>query len=130
MKQEEANVIELVDNYQGADSTGMLPVDSSIPIKHFHLRCDPFLDNVNPDFFFRTDAHEDAYIKMKRCVTDNISLGLTTAVSGTGEAFVGSFVQSPPECPRVHSSNYTCDANGYFSCPAPPPGDGHVRYDS
>jgi prepilin-type N-terminal cleavage/methylation domain-containing protein len=52
------------------------------------------------------------------------------AVSGTGEPFVGSFVQSPPECPRVHSSNYTCDANGYFACPAPPPGDGHARYDT
>lgn len=90
----EANVIELVDNVEPTRSKIDLPVESAIPVKFFRLRMDPFLDNVNPEFFFRTNAHEEAYIKMKRCITDNISLGVTTAISGTGKTLLTQILMS------------------------------------
>ena len=49
------------------------------------------------------------------------------AVSASGEAFVGEFVQSAPLCPTADSDAYAADANGNFSCPA---GGGHPRYDA
>jgi general secretion pathway protein A len=61
---------------------------SPIPQRFFRLDCDPFSDNVNPGFFFRTEAHENAFISMRRCIEENISLGLTTAISGTGKTLL------------------------------------------
>ena len=61
---------------------------SALPVKHFRFRENPFLDNVNPQFFFRTEAHEDAYIKMKKCIDEDIAVGLTTALSGTGKTLL------------------------------------------
>ena len=49
------------------------------------------------------------------------------AVSASGEAFVGEFVQSAPDCPTADTPDYTCNATGNFSCPA---GGGHPRYDA
>lgn len=62
--------------------------DSALPLEFFRLACHPFLDSVNPDFFFRTEAHENAFIAMKRCIEEDVSLGLTTAVSGTGKTLL------------------------------------------
>ncbi|HBF35590.1 TPA: hypothetical protein DDW35_13595 [Candidatus Sumerlaeota bacterium] len=64
------------------------PAGPREPLALFRLRCHPFQDSVNPNFFFRTDAHENAFIAMKRCVEEDISLGLTTAVSGTGKTLL------------------------------------------
>ena len=61
---------------------------SPLPLKHFRLQASPFSDNVNPNFFYRTEAHEAAFIAMKRCIEEDISLGLTTAVSGTGKTLL------------------------------------------
>lgn len=62
--------------------------DTSDPVKFFRFLCNPFSDSVNPKFFFRTEAHEDAYVKMKRCIEDDISIGLTTAGAGTGKTLL------------------------------------------
>lgn len=61
---------------------------TSLAVKHFRFRENPFIDSVNPDYFFRTEAHEDAYIKMKKCIDENIAIGLTTALSGTGKTLL------------------------------------------
>ncbi len=85
---EEAKVVDLVDRVQAGPREAEFPSESSVPIKHFKLHVNPFMDSVNPNFFFRTEAHEDAYIKMKKCIEDDISLGLTTAISGTGKTLL------------------------------------------
>ena len=85
---EEIRVVDMVDRVQAERNEVEFPSESSVPIKHFNLHVNPFMDNVNPSFFFRTEAHEDAYIKMKKCIEDDISLGLTTAISGTGKTLL------------------------------------------
>ncbi|MFH0794559.1 MAG: AAA family ATPase [bacterium] len=83
------DVESLVD---GLDSTGPsqaeFETDSVLPLEFFHLHTAPFLDSVNPHFFFRTEAHEETFVKMKQCVEEDIALGLTTAVSGTGKTLL------------------------------------------
>ena len=61
---------------------------STTPLEHFHLRSHPFADNVNPEFFFRTEAHEEAFLRMKQCIDEDVALGLTTATSGTGKTML------------------------------------------
>lgn len=82
------NVVDLVDQPDSRHTRAEYQSRSSDPVKYFHLRENPFLDNVNPEFFFRTEAHEDAYLKMKKCIEDHISLGLITARSGTGKTLL------------------------------------------
>jgi len=82
------NVVELVDQPGASSSHAQFAsVSKSLP-QFFGLTENPFLDNVNPDYFFRTEAHEDAYLKMKKCIEDNISMGLITAQSGTGKTLL------------------------------------------
>lgn len=84
---EAINIVDLVDGYSsGADAE--FGERTSVAVKHFGFRENPFLDSVNPQFFFRTEAHEDAYIKMKKCIEENIAIGLTTALSGTGKTLL------------------------------------------
>jgi general secretion pathway protein A len=61
---------------------------SADPVKMFSLAAQPFADNVNPEFFFRTEAHEEAFMAMKQCIEEHVSLGLTTAISGTGKTLL------------------------------------------
>ncbi len=84
----DVNVVELVDSVYPGPTSPEFPTDSGDPIKHFHLNENPFLDNVNPDYFFRTQAHEEAYLKMKKCIEDDVSMGLITARSGTGKTLL------------------------------------------
>ena len=84
----EPAIEELVDQTQGDGKREQLPEHTSDPIKHFKLTSSPFADNVNPDYFFRTEAHEEAFIAMKRCIDEHISIGLTTAISGTGKTLL------------------------------------------
>lgn len=65
-----------------------VPERTSDPVRHFNLVGPPFADNVNPDVFFRTEAHEEAFLAMKRCIDEHVSLGLTTAISGTGKTLL------------------------------------------
>lgn len=80
-------IIEMIDSSPQANRDAIEEY-SPLPLKHFHLQDHPFADSVNPEFFYRTEAHEAAYMAMKRCIEDNISLGLTTAVSGTGKTLL------------------------------------------
>ncbi len=87
MSEHTLNIVDLVDHVPTK------PVSSSdertaLAIRHFGFREHPFGDNVKPEFFFRTEAHEDAYIKMKRCIEEHVAVGLTTALSGTGKTLL------------------------------------------
>jgi general secretion pathway protein A len=82
------NIIEMVDQPSAGPTRAEFIRKTSDPVKYFGFTQNPFLDNVNPDFFFRTEAHEDAYLKMKKCIEDSISMGLITAMSGTGKTLL------------------------------------------
>ena len=85
---QEANIVDLVDEQRPAKVKDGYSWTSSDPTKQFGFSANPFADNVNPDFFFRTEGHEEAFILMKRAVEDFASLGLCTALSGTGKTLL------------------------------------------
>ena len=59
----------------------------------FHrLNTNPFSDSVNPVFFYRTDAHDVAFIRMMMVIEHDISLGLITGFSGTGKTLVSQML--------------------------------------
>lgn len=74
--------------HESAGNREQIEEQSSDQVKHFRLMSKPFADNVNPEFFFRTEAHEEAFLTMKRCIEDHVSLGLTTAIAGTGKTML------------------------------------------
>lgn len=84
----DAQIVDLVDETHGSTNRETFEERSVLPLKHFGLTSHPFSDSVNPEFFFRTEAHEEAFIAMKQCIEDNVSLGLTTAISGTGKTLL------------------------------------------
>lgn len=84
---EEFSVADMVDS-SPVPARESIEEYSPLPLKHFRLQSHPFSDSVNPELFYRTEAHEAAFIAMKRCIEDDISLGLTTAVSGTGKTLL------------------------------------------
>lgn len=78
------NVAELLDESPDGNG-GSVSLD---PVKHFRLERNPFADSVNPEFFFRTEAHENAYAEMRKCFEKDVAIGLTTAPSGTGKTLL------------------------------------------
>ena len=58
----------------------------------FGLRINPFSDSVNPEFFYKTDAHDEAFIRMSLAVENEISLGLVTGISGTGKTLISQLL--------------------------------------
>lgn len=59
----------------------------------FHrLSTNPFSDSVNPVFFYRTDAHDVAFIRMMMVIEHDVSLGLITGFSGTGKTLVSQML--------------------------------------
>lgn len=79
---------DIVDQTHGDGGREQVPETSSDPIKAFGLLAQPFADNVNPEFFFRTEAHEEAFLAMQQCIDEHVSLGLCTATSGTGKTLL------------------------------------------
>jgi len=84
----ELDMIELVDQPKSRETSPSLHSDDTDPTICFGLQENPFLDSVNPDYFFRTEAHEEACLQMKKCIEDHISMGLVTARSGTGKTLL------------------------------------------
>lgn len=81
------SILEMVDESTVAGREAIAET-SSRPLDFFKLQDQPFADCVNPEFFYRTEAHEAAFMAMKRCIEEHISLGLTTAPSGTGKTLL------------------------------------------
>ncbi len=86
------NIVELVDGAKRPGTRARFEWSSANPIEHFKLETNPFADNVNPDFFFRTESHEEAFILMKQAVEDHAALALCTAPSGTGKTLLSQIL--------------------------------------
>lgn len=86
--EEHDDLNEMIDAAAGEGTRVQINERSADPLKHFQLTTRPFADNVNPEFFYRTEAHEEAFLAMKQCIEEHVSLGLTTAVSGTGKTLL------------------------------------------
>lgn len=95
------NIIDMVDDPDASLPEPETAPDSSLPVKFYKLEANPFLDNVNPEYFYRTDAHVETFLKMQQCVENDVAIGLTTAISGTGKTLLTQLLlndlQSKPE---------------------------------
>jgi general secretion pathway protein A len=58
----------------------------------YGLTANPFADCVNPGFFFRTDAHAEAFRTAMLAVEFEASLGLLTGPSGMGKTLVSQLI--------------------------------------
>ena len=52
----------------------------------------PFSDAVNPKYFYKTDGHEEALIRLELAVRHDMSLGLVTGPSGSGKTLLSQML--------------------------------------
>ncbi|MEQ1859039.1 MAG: AAA family ATPase [Chthoniobacteraceae bacterium] len=69
----------------------------------YGLRENPFADSVHPTFFFRTDAHAEAFGSMMLAAEFKTSLGLVTGPSGTGKTLVSQMLLQKFEEPKYRA---------------------------
>ncbi len=62
--------------------------------EHFGLERLPFNDAVNPEFFYRTESHEMAFVRMMMCAKHHKALGLIWGRSGTGKTLLAQMLLS------------------------------------
>ncbi len=60
--------------------------------EHFGLQRPPFNDSVNPEFFYRTETHEMAFVRMMMCASQHKALGLIWGRSGTGKTLLAQML--------------------------------------
>ncbi len=85
---------EMLDATERKESRETFDDGSTDPLVRYGLRIRPFSDSVNPDLFFRTEAHDHAFLEMRKCVEESVSLGLCTAPSGTGKTLLTQILLS------------------------------------
>jgi general secretion pathway protein A len=66
--------------------------DESDFLSYYGLGQLPFADSVDPHYFFRTNSHEEAIVRLSLAIRHNISLALVTGASGTGKTLVSQLV--------------------------------------
>jgi len=88
------NIVEMTDSAPPINQAEQMRASASRPHEWFGFEENPFLDSVNPKYFFRTESHEQAFVQMRRCVEENIALGLTAAASGTGKTLLTQILLS------------------------------------
>lgn len=91
---EEAAIVEMVDTTPAMSPLEQMRMAATRPHQWFGFESNPFLDTVNPRFFFRTESHEETYIKMRQCVDEDIAIGMTAAPSGTGKTLLTQILLS------------------------------------
>ena len=64
------------------------------------LEQSPFIDTVNPDFFFQTVPHEEALARLMICCEQHRALGLLTGRSGTGKTLMSQLLLANLESER------------------------------
>ena len=82
---------DLVSAPAGAGETMPAIVPFAPPgdfVRHYGLRENPFADSVHPAFFFRTEAHVEAFRDMMLAVEFQAALGMVTGPSGTGKTLL------------------------------------------
>jgi len=60
--------------------------------ERFGLRENPFHDSVNLEYYFKSAAHEEAFLRLAATVRDCIALGLVTGPSGVGKTIVSQLL--------------------------------------
>ncbi|HMP76923.1 MAG TPA: AAA family ATPase [Kiritimatiellia bacterium] len=65
----------------GADFTGFYDLEEL-----------PFSDAVNPKYFYKTDGHDEALIRLELAVRHDMSLGLVTGPSGSGKTLLSQLL--------------------------------------
>lgn len=81
-------ILEMIDEAPPVNQAEQMRAAATRPHHWFGFEDNPFRDSVDPRFFFRTESHEEAYIKMRQCIDEDIALGLTAAASGTGKTLL------------------------------------------
>jgi general secretion pathway protein A len=85
--------LELISPLEAASPKS--PDEISAPsdfVRYYNLRENPFSDSISPRFFFRTDAHAEAFRSMMLAVDFEASLGMVTGPSGTGKTLVSQLL--------------------------------------
>ncbi len=72
-------------------------------IRHYGLRENPFADSVHPAFFFRTEAHAEAFRDMMLAVEFQASLGMVTGPSGTGKTLLTQLLLQHFDEPKLRA---------------------------
>ena len=72
-------------------------------IRHYGFRENPFADSVHPAFFFRTEAHAEAFRDMMLAVEFQASLGMVTAPSGTGKTLLTQLLLQHFDEPKLRA---------------------------
>jgi general secretion pathway protein A len=72
-------------------------------VRYYGLRENPFSDSISPRFFFRTEAHSEAFRSMMLAVDFEASLGMITGLSGTGKTLVSQLLLQHLTPPRHHA---------------------------
>jgi len=67
----------------------------------FGLARNPFADSVDPRFFYRTQAHEEIFVRMVLAVQHQFALGLVTGGSGTGKTLLSQMILKELEAEPV-----------------------------
>jgi len=62
--------------------------------EHFGFERIPFNDCVNPEFFYRTESHEAAFVRMMMCAKHHKAIGLVWGRSGTGKTLLAQMLLS------------------------------------
>jgi general secretion pathway protein A len=78
-------------------------VELSVPsdfVRYYGLRENPFSDSISPRYFFRTDAHAEAFRSMMLAVDFEASLGMVTGPSGTGKTLISQLLLQHLTAPR------------------------------
>lgn len=58
----------------------------------FGLQELPFSDAVNPKYYYKTDGHDEAFIRLLLAIRHDISLGLVTGPSGSGKTLLSQLI--------------------------------------
>ncbi len=61
-------------------------------LRFFGLNEMPFPDAVNPKFFYKTDGHDEALIRLTLALRHDMALGLVTGPSGSGKTLLSQLL--------------------------------------
>lgn len=59
---------------------------------YYGLQEMPFGDAVNPKYFYKTDGHDEAFVRLMLAIRHDIALGLVTGPSGSGKTLLSQLI--------------------------------------
>ncbi len=83
---------DLVSAATAPEMASPIPMPAQNFLEFYGLRENPFADCVHPSYFYRTEAHSEAFRSMMLAVEFRSSLGMVTAPSGMGKTLVSQLL--------------------------------------